>query len=81
MSCRDCREYLSASISRLLEKTGEKRTGRDSPGTGGSVIRVNGYDKFAFASEKEYKLRDTAKTSRTNEAKQGGRCRSTPVGG
>ena len=58
------------SISRLLEKLEKRELIEIVRVPGGSVIRVNGYDKFCFASEKEYKLRDTAKTSRTNEAKQ-----------
>ena len=58
------------SISRLLEKLEKRELVEIVRVPGGSVIRVNGYDKFCFASEKEYKLRDTAKTSRTNEAKQ-----------
>lgn len=58
------------SISRLLEKLKKRKLVEIVRVPGGSVIRVNGYDKFCFASEKEYKLRDTAKTCRTNDAKQ-----------
>lgn len=58
------------SISRLLEKLQKQKLIEITRVPGGSVIRVNGYDKFSFLSEKENKPQHAARTDKTNEAKQ-----------